>query len=160
MSFYSNTPVIFGGVSATTATPGANDPEIGTRRWEGGREYVYVYNDCNSNMLVGNGITLQSGASGYSCTISSVTSADICVAVVRNSTISTGYYGWAVTKGITYVKMMTASGSVAAGDCLEFAANGLFYKASNATGNVSPVVGKALEAIASTTTGLAYISCY
>ena len=160
MAYSSNSPVSFFPISATTNSLGANDGEIGTRRYDQGREYVLVYNDCNSNMAIGQGITLQSGASGYSCTISSVTSADLCVGVVRHQTISTGYYGWAVTKGITYVKMMTASGSVAAGDMLEFAANGLFYKASNATGNVSPVVGKALEAIASTTTGLAYVSCY
>lgn len=160
MSFYSAGPVIFGGVSATTNSLGSSDPEIGTRRWEGGREYVYVYNDCNSNMAVGQGIVLTSGASGYSCTISSVTSADCVVGIVRNATISTGYYGWAVTKGITYVKMMATSGTVAAGDLLEIGGNGLFYKASNTTGNIAPAVGKALEAIVSSATGLAYVSCY
>lgn len=160
MTFYSAGPVIFGGVSATTATPGANDPALGTRRWEDGREYVYIYNDCNSNMAVGQGIVLQSGVSGYSCTISSVTSVDCVVGVVRHQTISTGYYGWAVTKGITYVKMMATSGTVAAGDLIEIGGNGLFYKASNTTGNIAPAVGKALEAIVSSATGLAYVSCY
>jgi hypothetical protein len=160
MAFNSNAPVIFGGVSATTNSRGSNDPELGTRMWYEGREYVYVYNDCNSNMAVGQGVVLQSGASGYSCSISSVTSVDIVVGIVRNSTISTGYYGWAVTKGITYVKMMATSGTVAAGDLLEIGGNGLFYKASNTTGNIAPAVGKALEAIVSSATGLAYVSCY
>jgi len=160
MAYSSNSPVSFFPISATTSALGANDGELGTRRYEQGREYVLVYNDCNSNMAIGQGITLQTGASGYSCTISSVTSVDIVVGVVRHQTISTGYYGWAVTKGITYVKMMATSGTVAAGDLLEIGGNGLFYKASNTTGNIAPAVGKALEAIVSSATGLAYVSCY
>lgn len=160
MSYYSNSPVSFFPVSAVTNSLGANDGRLGDRVRFEGREYVLVYNDCNSNMAIGQGITLQSAASGYSCTISSVTSVDIVVGVVRHQTISTGYYGWAVTKGITYVKMMATSGTVAAGDLLEIGGNGLFYKASNTTGNVAPAVGKALEAIASSATGVAYVSCY
>lgn len=160
MAFSSNSPVSFFPVSATTSALGANDGEVGYRRHEQGREYVLVYNDGNSNMAVGMGIVLQSGASGYSCTISSVTSADCCVGIVRHQTISTGYYGWAVTKGVTYVKMMATSGTVAAGAMLELGGNGLFYGASNTTGNISPAVGKALEAIVSSATGLAYVSCY
>lgn len=159
MAFSSNSPVSFFPVSATTSALGANDGELGTRRWEQGREYVLVYNDCNSNMAVGQGIVLQSSVSGYSCTISSVTSADCVVGIVRHQTISTGYYGWAVTKGITYVKMMSTV-SAAAGELLEIGANGLFYKASNTTGNIAPAVGKAIEGIASNATGLAYVSCY
>ena len=157
---YSMGPVSFFPISATTSALGANDGEVGTRRFEQGREYVLVYNDGNSNMAVGQGIVLQSGVSGHSCTISSVTSVDCLVGVVRHKTISTGYYGWAVTRGITYVKMMATSGTVAAGDMLELGGNGLFYKASNTTGNVSPACGKALEAIVSSATGLAYVSCY
>lgn len=159
MSF-SRGPVSFFPISSTTSALGSNDGEVGIRRFEEGREYVLVYNDCNSNMAVGMGISLQSGASGYSCTISSVTSADCCVGIVRHQTISTGYYGWAVTKGVTYVKMMATSGTVAAGAMIELGGNGLFYGASNTTGNISPAVGKALAAIVSSATGLAYVSCY
>lgn len=160
MAFNSAGPVIFGGVSMVTATLGKNDPQLGARRWEEGREYVFVYNDCNSQMIPGNGLTLQSGASGYSLTLSSVTSADLLVGTIYHATITTGAYGWALTKGIGKIKMMATSGSVAVNGIAELGGNGLFYPASNTTGNIAGGVVKALEAIVSSAVGSAYISCY
>jgi hypothetical protein len=161
MAFSSVGPIIFGGgVSMVTSSLGANDPEVGTRKWEGGREYVFVYNDCNSQIIPGLGTVIQSGASGYSVSVSAVTSADIVVGICRNATLTTGTYGWVVTKGVTSVKMNASSGTVAAGDLLEVGADGDFQKVSNTTGNLAPAIGKALEAIVSSAVGSAYVSCY
>lgn len=158
MSFQSISPIGFGPVTAVTATRGANDPELGSERVEGANRYLYVYNDGGANIPTALGCVLQSGATGYSVTVSSVTSADVLVGVAVN-TLTTGTYGWVVTRGITSVKMIATSGSVAAGGLIELGANGLFAPVSNTTGN-GPVVGKALAAIVSSATGSAFISCY
>lgn len=166
MAFDGVGPVIFkGGVSNVTSTLGANDPEVGARRWDGGREYVFVYNDGGEDIDPGLGAVLQSGATGYSVTVSSVTSNDLCVGVCRNATLTTGTYGWLVTKGITPVEMIATSGSVSAGGLLELGANGAFAPYSNTSGGtlpgaISPQIGKALEAIVSSASGSAYISVF
>lgn len=159
MAFYGVAPIAFGPVTAVTATRGGNDPEIGTVRQEGANLYTYVYNDGNSAIATGKGAVLQSGASGYSVTVSSVTSADLLIGVAVN-TLATGAYGWLVSRGITSVLMGATSGTAAAGDLLEIAANGVFVPVSNTTGNKAPACGKALAAIASSATGAAFISCF
>lgn len=160
MAYESVGPVIFGGISMVTSSLGSNDPEVGTVKVEGGREYVFVYNDGGEDINPGYGCVLQSGASGYSVTVSAVTSADIVVGVVRHATLTTGTYGWAVRRGITNIEMNATSGTVAAGDLIEIGANGDFNPVSNTTGNLAPALGKALEAIVSSASGSAYISCY
>jgi hypothetical protein len=158
MSFYDVGPVSFESVSAVTATPGSKDGEIGYRKFEGGKEYVRVYNDCNSTIPPGYGVVLQSGVSGYSITLSSVTSADLMVGVSANTSMPTGNYGWVVTKGITPIQMGVSG--VAAGTLAELGANGLFTTVSNTTGNIAPATVKALAAIASSVSGSAYVSCF
>lgn len=160
MGYNSVGPVSFEGVSAVTATPGSNDGELGYRKWVDGKEYVRVYNDCNSTIPPGYGVVLQSGVSGYSITLSSVTSADIVVGVAQSISMPTANYGWVVSKGITPIEMGATSGSVAAGGLVEIGANGLFVPVSNTTGNKAPAVGKALAAIVSSASGSAYVSCY
>lgn len=155
MTFYSVGPVGFEPVTAVTATPSV---ELNTTRVEGANHYVYVYNDCNSSIPTAVGAVLQSGVSNMSVTLSSVTSADFLIGVAVN-TMTTGQYGWLMTRGITSVKMGATSGSVAARGNLELAANGLFVPASNTTGN-GPVVGQALAAIVSSATGAAFISVF
>ena len=148
-------PISFEPVTAVTATPSV---EVGVQRVEGSNHYVYVYNDCASTIPTALGAVLQSGATGYSVTVSSVTSFDVLVGVAVN-TIAVGGYGWLLTKGITSVKMGATSGTVASLGLLELGANGLFVPQSNTTGN-GPVVGKALAAIVSSATGSAFISVY
>jgi len=157
---YNASPARFFGVSATTTSLGSNDGAIGDECQEGSTKYLLVYNDCNSSLAVGNGVILQSGATGYSVTISSVTG-DRPIGVVKNAAIATAAYGWVATKGFTTVQMMTASGTASAAQTpLQLAANGLFAPASNVTGNIGGVQGYSLEVIASTTSGRAYISVY
>jgi hypothetical protein len=157
---YSDSPVRFLGVSGVTTSRGKNDPQLGDEAQEGSTKYMFVYNDCNSSLAVGTGVILQSGASGYSVTLSSVTG-DRIIGVVKNAAIPTAAYGWVVTKGFTTVQMMTASGTASAAQTpLQIAANGLFAPASNVTGNVGGQLGWSLGVIASATSGAAYISVY
>ena len=157
---YGIAPIRLTGVSQVTATLGANDPQIGDEAQEGSTKYLFVYNDCNSSLAVGNGVVLTSGATGYSVTISSVTG-DRILGVVKNAAITTGAYGWVVTKGFTSVQMMAASGTASAAQTpLQIAANGLFAPASNVTGNAGGVLGWSLAVIASSASGAAYISVY
>ncbi len=155
---YNQHPVRFLGVSAVTTSRGKNDPQLGDETQEGSTKYLFVYNDCNSSLAVGNGVILQSGASGYSVTLSSVTG-DRIIGVVKNAAIPTAAYGWVVTKGFTTVQMMAASGTASAAQTpLQIAANGLFAPASNVTGNIGGMLGWSLAVIASSTSGNAYIA--
>jgi hypothetical protein len=161
MAFYSNSPIVIGlGVSATTASLGANDGSVGQRVWRDGVEYMMIYNDCNSEISPGYGVTPQSGvSSAYSCTVSTATSADILLGVCHK-TLPTGSFGWVVVKGVAPVEMDGTSGTAASLDMLEVADNGTFVPVSNTTGNLGPAQVKALEAIVSSASGSAFINCY
>ena len=157
MAFYGNEPVRFSAVSMVTATLGTNDPQVGATTREGDEDYVFVYNTGSSTVNIGHAAVL-SAVTGYSVTVSSTTSSDLAVGVCKHSGIATGEYGWLVTKGFTTVEMITASGTVAAGDLLHLAADGELAPVSNATGSTDNVVGKAMAAIVSGASGMAYIS--
>ncbi len=161
-------PVRFGSTTFSTAGaaagtpgsgPGPNDPQLGDFCEESGKRWVFVYNDGGASAAVGCAFVLNSAATGYSVTVSSVTSADFAIGVVQNATFLTGTYGWIMVRGIGVAKMMTASGTVAARQNLELAANGLFYGASNTTGN-GLCFGQSISAIVSTAVGAAFITCY
>lgn len=145
--------VFFESVSNVTAT---NSVEVGIERRVGDEYYQYVYNAGNSQINPGNGAIL-SGVTGYSVTVSSTTSADFLVGVCKHSTLTTGTYGWLMTKGFTSIEMGGTSGTVAAGGLVELGDDGQFYPVSNTTGN-GPVVGKAMEAIVSAASGQAFIN--
>lgn len=147
--------IFFEGVSNVTAT---NSVEVGMQRIDGDEEYRYVYNAGNSQINPGNGCVL-SAVTGYSVTVSSTTSADFLVGVVKHATLTTGTYGWVVTRGFTSVEMGGTSGTVAAGGLIELGDDGEFYPVSNTTAN-GPVVGKAMAEIVSSASGQAYISVY
>jgi hypothetical protein len=156
MTNYANNQVNFQAVSNVTATLGANDPEPGYRTTVGDEDYVFVYNAGNSQIPPTYGAVM-SAVSGYSVTISSTTSVDFLVGVCKHATLTTGTYGWLVTKGFVQVEM-EADNSAAAGQILALAADGEFALKSNSTGYPTPAVGKAMEAIASAGSGTAYIS--
>ncbi len=163
MAALQNDPIRFGSLSMVTASLGPNDPELGARAQEGSREYVFVYNDADDSIIdVGFGCVLQSGASNYSVTVSSVSSKQACIGVVRHGSIATGKYGWVVTRGITPIEMNTASGTVAVGILVELAAGGDFSPVSNTTNqsaNGSPPCGMALAEIVSSASGDAHMFC-
>ena len=152
MTFYSVDPVRFGvGLSGTTTSLGANDPEVGTTVRAGDEEYVFVYNAGNSQISPTYGAVL-SAVTGYSVTVSSV-AGDLLAGVCKNATIAAGEYGWLVTKGFATVEM-AADYSAAAGSKLALAADGEFDIVSGAG---VPTLGKVMEATASGASGSAYI---
>lgn len=150
--------VRFAGVSQVTATLGANDPEIGTIIQEGDEKYLFVYNTGSSTIGTGYGATL-SAVSNYSVTVSSVTQTDFPVGVCKHASIPTGSYGWLLLRGFVNVQM-TASESAASGDRLCLGVDGGWGRKSNSTDYITPTVGKAMTAIASGGSGLAFITIY
>jgi hypothetical protein len=128
MAFYSDTPVFFGGVSATTLTPGSRDPELGSRVNFAGNQYVYAYNASSDSAAYPGmvGVPIAAGT-GFSFTISSTAGLDIPIGVCRNATFATGAYGWLLVKG--YGPAYT-SAAINAGTALQVAANGLLTTGS------------------------------
>lgn len=157
---YSQSPVRFGSLSMVTGTLGRNDPELGATIMDGQLFYQFVYNGADTQAVPGMALVPLAGASGLTGTISSTTSADLCLGVVKHATLTTNTYGWVVVRGVTSVKMGATSGTVTTGGLIEIAANGLFVPVSNTTGNKSPAVGKALNTIASSALGDAFINIY
>lgn len=158
MGFYDVAPVRFNSVSMVTATLGANDGEVGHSFRDGDEEYVLVYNAGNSQISPGFGCVV-SGVSGYSVTVSSTTSVDLMVGVVKHATLTTATYGYIVVRGWSQVAM-EANNSCAAGQLLTLGADGKFALKSNSTGYPAPAVAKSMEAIASGASGTAYISVF
>jgi hypothetical protein len=154
---YFGGPVVFTeSVSAVTATPSV---QLGTERQVGDELYRYVYNVGSSTAGVGYGVTV-SATTGWSCTVSTTTSADIVIGVVKHVAIPTGSYGWVMTKGFAKV-VMGADNSAAAGVMLTVGTDGTFAHATQTTNTaISPIVGKAMEAMASAGSGSAYLSLF
>lgn len=103
MALESIGPIRFESVSAVTAVPSV---ELGARCTVAGNEYIYVYNDGNSQISQGlmgrNPATL---SSGYSVTVTNAASAlggMFVVGVAHNATLTTGTYGWLMTRGVCY----------------------------------------------------------
>lgn len=158
MSFYSSDPVRFNSVSMVTATLGPNDGEVGHAFRDGDEEYVLVYNNGNSQISPGFGCIV-SGVSGYSVTVSSTTSVDLLIGVVKHATLTTATYGYVVCRGWSQVQM-DANNSCAAGQILTLAQDGRFALKSNSTGYPSPAFAKSMEAMASGASGTAYIAVF
>ncbi len=155
---YNNSPIAFGSVSATTNSRGPSDPRVGDVRTVGNENYLYCYNNGNSQILPGDGVVV-SAVSGYSVTLSSTTGVDLLVGIVKHSTIATGYYGYVCTRGFTQVNM-GANLSAAAGALLVLAADGKFTNKTISTGYAAAAKVKTMDAIASGASGTAYVSVY
>jgi hypothetical protein len=153
MAFYSENPILFGGLSGVTATRGAKDPELGTKVNYGGNEYLYVYNAATTAVPIGYAVTPLAGTTGYSCTISTTAQIDVPMGVVKNATLSASCYGWIQTKGYCNIHV---SAAVTAGAPMQLGANGLWV-----SGVTGPFFAKLLSTVSAATnvSGLAYISC-
>lgn len=160
MGYYSSDPIRYLGVSNVVSSLESKYPELGTRFVEDGREYVFVYNGGESDINPGYGAVIQTAATNMSVTVSAASSADIVVGVARNATLTTGTYGFLVTRGVTPVEMGATSGTVDARGLIGIGANGVFVPVSNTTGNKAPAIGIALTATVSSASGEAYICCY
>ncbi len=161
MTAYNAAPIRFFGVSQTTATLGANDPQLGDRCSEAGIDYVFVYNNTTTQISQQLGC-VASAVAGYSVTVSSLVDADVCIGVARNATIPTNQYGWVATRGFVTVNFGAAI-SAAAGAFLEIGTDGSFAPrpASNATGLLfGEVCGKVMSAVASGGSTGVYLNCH
>lgn len=158
MTAYGNGQVIMYGKSHVTTTPGPNHPEVGTIMQDGDEQYIWVYNVGSSTVNIGHGCTV-SAVTGYSVTVSSITAVDFLVGVCKHANIATGDYGWLLQRGFTSVEM-GADNSAAVGVPLCLALDGTFAHKSNATDYRTPLVGKAMEAIASGASGQAFVRCF
>lgn len=154
MTFYDNSPIRFGSVSMVTTSLGSNDPEVGARCRVGDEDYIFVYNTGSNAQINPGHCAVLSGVTGYSVTVSSI-SLDLAIGVCKHATITTGAYGWLVTRGFVPVEM-GANYSCAAGELLEIGVDGVFDTASNTTGNAG-YVAKAMEAAASGASAMAYV---
>lgn len=143
-------------VSATTSTPSV---QLGARQFQGGLDYIYVYNGSSNQAIAPNrGVKIASGSSGYTVDVAiaapSTVSAGILFGVCVNASIATGSYGWIAQRGFCQIDNFGAT-SIAAGDSLYLWTSGTFSMVTAATGGYgrSVTVGYATEAQATTTTG-------
>lgn len=148
-------PIVNESVSAVTATPSMM---VGVRRFEQGDEYLYVYNNGTTQIAPGNGCIV-SGVTGYSVTVSSVTSVDTFIGVCKHATITTGTYGWVVTRG--WVPFRAAANSaLASADYVMASDNGTFCVPSTVvTGYIGNFIGKVTQSTASAGLGFGYVNC-
>lgn len=151
MTVYRYDQVFFEALTITTLTASV---DLGTRRYEGGKEYLYVYNGCGASITSGYGCTV-SLLSGYTVTVSSVTQVNHCVGVA-NTTMATATYGWIQTKGFCKIKL-SANNSMALNDPIKLGTDGLFGVNSVATGNIDLQCGFSIEAVASGGSGSIYL---
>lgn len=136
MGFYGVSPVAFEPVSQVTATPSV---ELGTRRTEGGKEYLYCYNNTGSAVTQG-ALMVASALSGYSLTRSSTAAADFPLVGVENAALAAGDYFWGLVRG----PMSIMSMALTAGNLITVGADGAaqtFLVGSFPTG---PCIGKVL----------------
>lgn len=151
MSVYRYDQTFFESVSQTTLT---NSVDLGTRRYEGGKEYIYVYNGGGASITSGYGVTV-SLLTGYTVTVSSVTQVNHCVGVARY-TFATATYGWIQTKGFATI-VLSANNSMALNDPIKMGTDGLFGVNSVATGNIDLQCGFSVQAVASGGSGSIYL---
>lgn len=153
-------PVVFLGESGVTTTRSSKDPEVGQRKTFDNNEYLFVYNDCNSQINPGYAVIPQSGMSTASVTLTSVTNSGKVMGIVKNSTLPTASYGWVITRGTVAVEMNGTSGTVAVNGDIGIGALGVCTPVTIATGIFSPAFGQALAAIVSGASGQAYVGIY
>jgi hypothetical protein len=134
-------------VSAVTASPSVS---LMTRRLEGANEYLYVYNAGNSQIVPGYGV-IASAMSLGSGTLSAV-GGEIPLGIVKNATITTGTYGWVVTRGPVHVY---ATDGLVFGGAVMIGANGVFGALTVASASVTPgiPIGTCIGTAASANTG-------
>ena len=148
-------------VSNVTST---NSVALGTRRVEGGKEYVYVYNKSTSTALIGQGVC-QSVSTGFSVTVSGAVGTPV-FGVVQNNDLNPAKYAWVLVKGVGSAECEDSAVSnhtAATGTGLFKAADGGFGGiTTGATGSTwaHAIAGTALESISTGASGDAYFNCY
>ena len=145
-------------VSASTAD---NSVILGTRRIEGGKEFVYVYNAGATTASIGYGV-IQSGHSGFSVSMTAALG-DACFGVVQNADIEGEEYGWIQVKGQANLATTDDANTAAIGDSLYLVAGGGFGVVTTGATGSTWIAGHC--AVAQSTqgtaqTGSCYVHCY
>lgn len=152
-------PVEFESVSNVTATNSVNPGET---RFVNGEEYIYCYNAGVQQISVGNYAVL-SANSGYSVTVSSVTGYDLPIGFCKHTTLTTGAYGWLLSRGFTKVQMV-ANQSSTTSDVLYPGGQGLAavlgQNTSMQTAFAYQPIGYVVSGAASASSAQAYVRCY
>lgn len=151
-------PICFNSVSMVTATMGANDGSVGDVRTVGDEKYILVYNNGNSQISKGR-LAVVSALTGYSVTVSSTTSLDFPVGVVKHATLTTATYGWLLTHGFGPCAANTDE-SLSAGNLLTVGADGACVAKTISTGYPCPAIGKVVVATASAGVGEAFFHIF
>lgn len=140
----------------------ANSVNLGETRFVNGEEYLYVYNAGVQQISQGQFAVL-SANSGFSVTVSSVTGYDMPMGFVKHTTLTTGTYGWLLSRGFTKVQLGT-NNSATTSDVLFPGAGGLVgtlgQAQSSVTGLVYQPIGYVVSGAASGSSALAYVRCY
>lgn len=127
--------------------------QLGARHFKNGNEYVYVYNGA-SDSAIGTGkycVLQQSSSSftsGYTVTVTNASLAGWMAGVAQN-TISTGYYGFIMTKGNSLIAVDSGQVSANVGVDLALGTDGGFV-AAGATFSTAPRCGFTLNSFVTT----------
>lgn len=130
-SLNSVSPLANESVSNVTLTPSV---QLGMRRTVGGVDYIYVYNNGNTQISVGQPATIQPASmnSGYSVCVSNAASqvgGELVVGVAYHNTFATAAYGWLVTRGFCQGVPDATTTSMNSGDFLQIGVDGGFVVA-------------------------------
>lgn len=102
MKYHGVGPIGFESVSAVTATPSV---DLGTRVEIKGEEYIYCYNAGGADVYPTYGVKLITACTGYSVANTALTDVvNMCVGVVKHSTIAAGSYGWVMSRGFSQLE--------------------------------------------------------
>jgi len=122
MSLESLSPILFETVSAVTTDPSV---ELGSRRTdEAGNDYVYCYNAGEYQILPGRCGYLGSLNTGYSMTATNAAAqVGVYCGGIHHTTLTTGAYGWVMTKGLCRVSPDSSAVTFDAGEYIAVGVN-------------------------------------
>ena len=137
--------------------------DLGTRRTEGGVEYVYCYNAGTASSLAGTAMRIQSSCSGYSVDNATTTAVGQPFCVVRNTAVSAAQYFWGAVRG--HVPLRGSITTIVPGAPVNLLGSGLFGGTGTAASGFSGylpvyncVVLVSIETEGSNLTGWGYIN--
>ena len=113
--------------------------QLGTKLFKSGNEYAYVYNDGGANIGTGKYCVIKGGTSGCSVTVTNASLGGWMAGVAQN-TISTAYYGFVMTRGVSLISTDSGEVSAASGVDLALGTDGGFV-AAGATFSTAPRYG-------------------
>ncbi len=132
---------------------------LGVKHQKNGNDYIYVYNGGGSAIGTGKYCVLQQSSSsftsGYTVTVTNASLAG-WMAGVRQDTMSTGHYGFIMTRGVSLISTDSGEVSGVAGIDLALGTDGGFV-AAGATFSTAPRFGFTLNSFVTGATSKARI---